>query len=477
MKIKSITRFLFLNATILAIIIAFAAGFVLSEFFRNSSEESFDEQLDIVLKILVGDLAQQLVSGEPLTPPQNLGEPRYELPLSGWYWTLSDAENGKILLSSSSLVGGAIEDAGNEAGESVAGLERSFYATGPDANRLRVLQRKISFSPDQKYLVRVTGNAEALMERVHGFQRKAWMIMMIFGGILLVASFFLVRTALRPLLVLREQVRNVAQGHSELIEGSYPIEVSGLVNETNMLITSNKDTLERARTQVGNLAHALKTPLSIITNETRDTKLEKNGLLSQQANIMRDQIQLYLERARMAARRNVIGSVTECLPVLDKLVSVMQKIHREKTIQFHNQASAETAFRGEQHDLEEMVGNLIDNACKWACQKVEITLKPGKNILTSKDKGQDNSGKDHWLTIIVDDDGAGMNDHEMQLATKRGQRLDESKPGTGLGLSIVEEMSDLYQGQFFLQGSPLGGVRAILVLPAVTDYVSKENQA
>ena len=254
---KSITRYLILYSSIGAVIVAFAAGLVLTQFFHTSAEQSFDEQLDITLKILVGDLASQLNSDTLLTPPRNLGEPRYELPLSGYYWTIAEKATGEILLASESLVGGKFE-----MNETAPADERRIiraYGLGPEGEKLRILTRTITFSETQSYIIRVTGNAERLDQQVSDFQQKAWLIMAVFGAIMLALSYILIRSGLRPLYRLREQVRHVAQGQSDRIAGDYPLEVSGLVNEANTLITSNRQTLERARTQVGNLAHSLKT--------------------------------------------------------------------------------------------------------------------------------------------------------------------------------------------------------------------------
>ena len=437
--------------------------------FHTSAEQSFDEQLDITLKILVGDLASKLNSDTPLTPPRNLGEPRYELPLSGYYWTIAEKATGEILLASESLVGGGFEMTET----TLAGELRIIraYGLGPEGEKLRILTRTITFSETQSYIIRVTGNAERLDQQVSDFQQKAWLIMAGFGAIMLALSYILIRSGLRPLYRLREQVRHVTQGQSDRIAGDYPLEVSGLVNEANTLIASNRQTLERARTQVGNLAHSLKTPLSVITNAARELEGAERALFGQQASVMRDQIQLYLERARMAARRNVIGTVTHIQPVVAKLTSVMRKIHKDCSIEILEKPSKGSlpalCFRGEEHDLEEMLGNLVDNGCKWARNTVQITIMTGLHDGHGESVGAEPHAPGEWFTIIVEDDGQGMSEEEISFALQRGKRLDESKPGTGLGLSIVEEMADLYQGRLTLDRSDLGGVRATLTLPAM----------
>ncbi|WP_316859836.1 ATP-binding protein [uncultured Cohaesibacter sp.] len=464
---KSITRYLIVNVLIWALITAFGSGIILTEFFRISSQSSFDDQLEMVLKIIVGEVATQLIGDDDLVAPANLGEPRFELPLSGWYWTISKVESDEIILSSLSLGGESFSINPERSKDNGEGAGRFVNGQGPDGEAIRILERKISFGSDKDYFFRVTGNTEEFEAQVASFQGKAWMIMAMFSVILLVVSFLLVRSALRPLTLLQQRVRDVATGRSEKIEGSYPKEVAGLVNEANLLIASNKDTLERARTQLGNLAHALKTPLSVITNEVRGEETGKTPLLAQQAQIMRDQIQLYLERARMAARHNIIGSVTKVQPVLSKLIDVMRKIYPDRTIDFHFDDAADVSFRGEYRDLEEMAGNLIDNACKWAEGHVVVTMLAHRPSFSPKAGSASKLPVQAWLTMIVEDDGAGMSEAEMELAIKRGQRIDESKPGTGLGLSIVKEMAELYHGEFELGLSELGGLRATVILPAI----------
>lgn len=202
-----------------------------------------------------------------------------------------------------------------------------------------------------------------------------------------------------------------------------------------------------------------KTPLSVIVNEAganRDDPLAAKVL--EQADVMRDQVAHHLERARIAARVTTIGTVTEVAPVIEALGRTMEKIHRARDILIDAEVNAGAKFRGEKQDLEEMVGNLVDNACKWATQKVFIEvlleLTPGGAL-------------DPTLRIIVDDDGPGLSPAERTQVARRGQRLDETKPGSGLGLSIVTDLAALYGGSLTLGAAPIGGLRAELVLPGV----------
>jgi signal transduction histidine kinase len=274
----------------------------------------------------------------------------------------------------------------------------------------------------------------------------------ILGFGLVLATFFQVRFGLLPLRAIRHDLAAIRSGDAESLEGELPDEIRPLQTELNALIQSNRDVVDRARTHVGNLAHALKTPLSVISNEARS----HGGLLSdkvvEQAEIMRTQITHHLDRARVAARSGVIGDVTDVAPVLEALKRALDRIYGERGIKLEVHASPDLKFQGEKQDLEEMAGNLMDNACKWAKARVSVTA---------------DSGPGESLTVTVDDDGPGLTKAERERAVKRGQRLDESKPGSGLGLSIVADLAHLYKGRFELEPSPNGGLRARLTLPVV----------
>ena len=214
--------------------------------------------------------------------------------------------------------------------------------------------------------------------------------------------------------------------------------------------------MDRARTHVGNLAHALKTPISVLVNEAAargDDALAAK--VREQTEIMRDQVARHLERARLAARVTTIATLTDVPPVVTALARTMEKIHRDKNIAIALDAPAHPRFLGERQDLEEMVGNLLDNACKWATARVAVEVVPEKTGASGQ-----------VVRVVVDDDGRGLSPAEREQVAQRGQRLDETKPGSGLGLSIVVQLASLYGGRLNLGTAPIGGLRAELVLPA-----------
>jgi len=274
------------------------------------------------------------------------------------------------------------------------------------------------------------------------------------GVALLLATLFQVRYGLRPLADIGARLADIRSGRAEQLEGELPEEIRPLQKELNSLIRSNQEIIERARTHVGNLAHALKTPLSVITNEARRRDDPFAAKVGEQAEIMRQQVTHHLDRARVAARAGVVGGSTDLRPVIDEMRSALGKIYSQNRLSLTAECPDNLRFEGEKQDLQEMIGNLMDNACKWAGSRVEVTAEPA-------------ASDGRFLVIRVDDDGPGLSPDARQKAVKRGRRLDEGKPGSGLGLSIVADLSILYAGSFSLEESPLGGLRAELTLPSV----------
>jgi signal transduction histidine kinase len=205
---------------------------------------------------------------------------------------------------------------------------------------------------------------------------------------------------------------------------------------------------------VGNLAHALKTPLSIVMNEAENAPDEVASRVCEQANLMRDQVNYYLDRARAAALAGTLGTLTDVEPVIAGLARTFAKIYRDKNLEVELAIPPDLRFRGEKQDLEEMAGNLIDNAAKWASHKVEIAVE----IIRDDDERP-------RFRLLIDDDGPGLPETARAEVLKRGRRLDETKPGSGLGLSIVSDLATLYRGSLRLEAAPLGGLRAVLELP------------
>lgn len=444
---------LFLSAAFCCVLILVLAGVGLTTFYRRSAERGFDERLSVYIKQLVADLA-----APPETERQtvgDLGEPRFDLPLTGWYWQIIrlDGERPNVR-SSRSLVGGQLPKlVDQDIAPNSRGLRES-YVSGPDDRLLRILEREIDVGEDGRFTVAVAAPADEIEGDIQDFRFALAMTFLLLALALVASTLVQVRFGLRPLVRLRRAVGAVRTGESPRIAGQYPPDLAPLASELNQLIDANHEILDRARTQVGNLAHALKTPLSVMMNETGTGKGQLPQTVRTQTAIMRDQVQYYLDRARAAALSGALGGVTDVAPSLDALLRTFTKISQGRGITGSHDVSERLRFRGEKQDLEEMLGNLLDNAFKWAASSVRVSL----------DEEHDGSER---MALLIDDDGPGLPEEAVAEVMKRGRRLDEATPGSGLGLSIVVDLAKLYGGGLSLERSPLGGVRARLLLPSI----------
>jgi signal transduction histidine kinase len=447
---------LFLSATIWVVAILVVTGVILSSVYRGATERAFDRRLNLYLRTVITEV-NILPEDSPDRQLQALGEPLFDLPLSGWYWQIARTDADKVDVRVSRSLWDkrlpSLENSGIALSE--AGV-RMGYVAGPENQMLRMVERPVDLGADGKYLVAVAGDATEIFDETRAFDVYLGGTFLALGVVLVLTTIFQVRFGLAPLKRISEALANIRSGRAERLEGNFPVEIAPLARETNALLDANRGIVQRARTHVGNLAHAIKTPLSVIVNEanTRPGDPLADKVL-EQTGVIRDQVTHYLERARIAARVTMIGTVTEVAPVVDALRRTMDKIHRERELTIAVECPAGMRFRGERQDLEEMAGNLVDNACKWARSKVTIIVVPQAGL-----RGAER------LRIVVDDDGPGLSPAERGQAARRGQRLDESKPGSGLGLSIVTELAALYGGNLTLGSAPIGGLRAELVLPA-----------
>ncbi len=458
MRGTSLATRLFLSATAWVVVILVITGVVLSSVYRDATERAFERRLNLYLRTLIAEVAT------PDEPPdhqfQSLGEPLFELPLSGWYWQIvrTDTEKGETR-ASRSLWDKKLPKLEEHGAELTAAGVRLGYVDGPEGQNLRMVERPVDLGADGKFLVSVAGDASEIFDETRSFDYYLGGTFAALGIVLLLTTIFQVRFGLAPLKRISESIADIRSGRAERLEGEFPVEIAPLARETNALIDANREIVERARTHVGNLAHAIKTPLSVIVNEAAAHGADPfASKVLEQADVMRDQLAHHLERARIAARVTVVGTVTEVAPVMEALRRTMEKIHRDRDIAIDLKADSQAKFRGERQDLEEMAGNLVDNACKWAASRVfiEVLLEPA---------AEPSAGP--RLRILVDDDGRGLSAAERVQVARRGQRLDELKPGSGLGLSIVTDLAALYGGSLTLGDAPTGGLRAELVLPGV----------
>lgn len=457
MRVKSLALRLALSSTFVSLILLVFASVLLAQLFQDALQRNFDARLRAVLDGLLANVEVDS-SGNPVMQGQ-LADTRFTLPLSGWYWQVTPPPGSglKDLASGSLLEKRLTPPADAQARHGADGIA-SFDLTDDKGNNLRAIEQAFQLpGSDKQFSFLVSGNFDELRDEAQAFRRALYLIMALLGTGLLAAVLVQVRFGLKPLQNMQAGLTQIREGRSDRLQGEYPSEVQPVADELNLLIQSNAEIIDRARTQVGNLAHALKTPLSVLTNEAKAKPSPLASKVSEQVEVMRDQVNLYLDRARRAARAQGLGAVTEVEPVLQALARTLKRIHRDKELDITVTCEPGLKFRGERQDLEEVVGNLMDNATKWAAARVHVEAA---QLREASADGRS------WLLIAVDDDGPGLPPGKRAEAVQRGKRLDESKPGSGLGLSIVTETAGMYGGQLELADAPLGGLRARLRLPA-----------
>ncbi|MEA2975351.1 MAG: hypothetical protein QOF19_871 [Alphaproteobacteria bacterium] len=458
MRANSLALRLFLSATGWTVVILIVTAVVLSSLYRHAVERTFDRRLELYLRTLVADLTSPEEPG--IRFAQSLSEKPFDLPLSGWYWQVARLDGKKDVRSSRSLWDGGLPHLQRAEVPTEIGEPRTGYVQGPEDVTLRLAELPLDLGDDGRFLVSVAGDASEIEDETYAFYRTLAITFGALTVVLLLTTMFQVRFGLAPLKRISEALTAIRSGTAERLEGKFPDEIAPLARETNALIDANREIVERARTHVGNLAHALKTPLSVMVNEASSRGDDPFAMkVREQTDIMRDQVTRHLERARLAARLTVIATLTDVSPVVTSLARSMEKIHRDKELAIEVDAPEHARFLGERQDLEEMVGNLLDNACKWAQSRVAVEV-----ICERLDAGSDRQ----VVRIVVDDDGRGLSPSEREQVAHRGRRLDETKPGSGLGLSIVVELAGLYGGALNLGTAPIGGLRAELVLPGAS---------
>ncbi|MCJ8323056.1 MAG: GHKL domain-containing protein [Rhizobiales bacterium] len=451
----SLRRRLLLSTLVGSVILTLTTGLFLSVIFSISTEKQFDQRLQTTLTELVG--ATVITNNQVELSLRQLG-PQFSNLYSGWYWQIVENNQTKSLFKSqslhdSSLISLLTDDIKNQMAQNRQDVS-NFYFVGPVQNEIRVYAQYISF-PELKepLLYIVSGNSRILSSEARSFY---WMIAT--GLSLLVAgltlgTYFQLRFVLKPLEHLKNYLAKIRIGEGKSIEAELPQELMPVVNEINNLVAANEQVIERARTHVGNLAHALKTPLSVLLNAS-DNKLDENSkLVKQQVGLMNVQVAHHLNRARMIASHDTVATKIQVSPIVNSIVNALKKINFDKNVKVDLKLEDEICFYGERQDLEELIGNLIDNAFKWCNRRVSIAIGVAQI---------DNQQKLH---IIVEDDGPFMPAQELKKVMQRGHRIDENMIGSGLGLSIVKELTELYKGKFTLSKSQLAGLKAELWLP------------
>ena len=445
---NSLTLRAIIFSTIWAAISLVAIASVITALYRSAAEKSFANILSAQLFNLIA--ATDIDDTGKLNGAPDLGDIRFQQPNSGWYWSVEPV-TPKVSggLKSLSLDGADIAAPNAAVVPFLTDFRRNYVADGLDGETVEVYETEVSLgTEDQVARFRVMGNHNEFEAEINEFSRSLYLYLSLFGLGSIAVNAMAILAGLHPLKRAREALAAVREGKAHRLDGTFPQEIEPLANEMNALIDNNRRIVERSRTQVGNLAHSLKTPLSVIINEGRELGGRPGKLVGEQAQAMQTQIQHYLQRARVAAQRDSVVFRAPILPVIDRMLRVMRKLNPDKVIVLEGRANG-VMFAGEAEDFEEILGNLLENAAKWGKKRIRIAIEPSNSA----------------FSVSIADDGPGLGDEQMAEALKRGRRLDETKPGTGLGLSIVADTVREYGGELKLGHSDLGGLDVTLTLP------------
>jgi len=431
-----------------------ASALVMVLLFQQSGLRRFDQNL--------AKLIDNLVAGSTIKSDGSVAAPaltdlRALRAYSGKYWQIAQPSEGgglRILVRSRSLWDSELRGPANLVSRLAAkpGAPVSFDARGPLSEPLRARASQVKLPNSRVPLIFMVGEDRRDLDRdIRSFTTATATVLLLLGAGLVGAVVIQVRVGLTPLFALRREIAEVRRGKSDQILGAYPTELTPLAEELNALMAHNQDIVERQRTHVGNLAHALKTPLSVLLAEADLQPGSLASIVTRQAKAMRLQVDHHLRRARAAARAQGLGERTSVAEVLDELSRTLGRIYAAKPMTIDWDADEDLFFLGERQDLLELAGNAMENACKWGASNVRVRAQ---------------AESDEQLTLTIEDDGPGLAPDQRAAVLARGARLDETAPGSGLGLSIMDDLIRSYGGALSLGDSRLGGLMVTLNLPS-----------
>ncbi|MDV6319671.1 sensor histidine kinase [Chromohalobacter sp. HP20-39] len=436
----SIRARLLITSLLLVMVALPLAGTGLVYNFRDAVTTAFDARLESWLNVLLAGV-QLDAQNEDLRMTRSLGDPRFERVFSGWYWQVRD-NAGKTLTSRSLWDQRLPVD--NVSGLNVRNVE------GPRGKHLRVIERDIRLPGHaETFHVSVAAPREELNTEVARFEWLLGLSLLALGALLLIGLAIQIRWGLAPLRRMHANLRAVESGDDDSLETHFlPDELARLARAMNGVLERDKRLIERGRNAAGNLAHALKTPVSVLTTLAERFPPDTRDRLHGELGRIDDAVRHHLARASAAGGVVLAGKVDAAqalAPVLEGLTRMGQR----RGIQLTQSLADDLKVRMEAQDLQELVGNLLENAMRWADSQVTLNFHPQAG----------------GVELLIEDDGPGMSDEQRDAALTRGTRLDERRSGSGLGLAIVEDLMTLYGGRLSLSRASLGGLAARVWLP------------
>ena len=417
-------------------------GLALDRVLDGAVTRNFDSQLQYVLSAMISSAELDEVGEIRFNRP--LGDQRFLEPNSGLYWQVSAP--GHDPFASRSLWDRRLQVHEGHRDERIHTYDSKEFGTDEG---LRIMERDVRLpGSGVTWRFQVAQDRSGLDAQIAVLRRTLVRSFAILGFGLIIMSALQATFGLWPLRKVRRQIAAVRAGRKARVDTRLPVEIAPMVEELNDLLAHNERQAEEARTHAGNLAHALKTPLTVIMNEATANSADLNATVIREATTMRRQVDHHLARARAVGRRGSGQSVAAVWPSLQAVERAVARLYPDKVIDLDG--DKELSVRVERQDLDEMLGNLIENAAKYGGGRVFVTVRAADNM----------------AEMLVEDDGTGIPESERTTIFERGARLDTGKPGTGLGLAIVRDVAEIYGGSVALEESEdLGGLLARLRLP------------
>ena len=432
---------------VLAVFIALAA-FALDQAFRDSARGAREERLLAQVYLLMS--AAEVDAHGTVTIASGPLEPRFDMPQSGLYAIVTNAEGGVVWRSRSAL------SVDVPYGTRIPAGVHTFEQVTDRAGHGYFLQSfGVSWATSGgsfPFTFSVAEDLQPFEQQLGAYRKNLWGWLGATALLLLIAQWFTLRWGLRPLRRLADEVSRLEHGEQQQIAGDYPDEVKGLTANLNTLLTHERARQKRYRDALADLAHSLKTPLALVRGALNEARAEPAlaSTLQEQVERMDRIVGYHLQRAAASGRGGLLAPQAVRTPV-ERMVNALSKVYGEKHIDIKIDVDPALRFRGDEADLLEMLGNVLDNACKWCRRRVRVSAQASGSR----------------LSLCVEDDGAGIAPSDAQRVLQRGVRADQSVPGQGIGLAVTRDIVAAYDGEIVIGASALGGAAVTLLLPGL----------
>jgi len=447
MQTRSLSTRLLASVSILLLVFFGVTISALDAVYVDLSESFMRTRLDLQVSNLISASDEQ--PGGKLIPGETLSEPRFENLGSGLYAQIQRAD-GEVMWWSHSLTGTKLE----LYTEVATGKRLTRRMKLPDGSEVQALSVGLEWEFPrrnvQRFVYTVAEDLAPYRAELHTIRQQLFMWFTGLMVLLLGALAALFGWVLKPVREVEREIESIEAGRTTELVGVYPRELAGITANMNALLRSDRERLARYRNTLGNLAHSLKTPLAVVRS------LANTPQLQEQVTRMDDIVSYQLKRAAMSGGTGLGSAPIEVKPVMEVLRTTLLKVYADKRLDLQFEIDSHARFIGDQGDLMEIAGNLVDNACKWCMARVKVTASP-LLLPNSRREG---------LLLVVEDDGPGIAKEQHETVLKRGARLDERVSGQGIGLSVVQEIAQLSGGGVTIDISSLGGAKITVRLPA-----------